>query len=147
MEHAKNMHTTIVDISLDSAESVERHKLAMQEVLVIAGLYSLVCQLLLHGALAASKLCHDHYATPTTWSICCINLDTGDVRLVNTILNSTVCEGRLELNFNERFINGWFAVCDSSFGLEEVQVVCQQLGCNNRNGYRTHILMYVNTVY
>ena len=65
---------------------------------------------------------------------------------MNAIHNNTVCEGRLELNFNEQFINGWFAVCDSSFGLEEIQVVCRQLGCNNRNGFRTHILMYVNTV-
>ena len=73
------------------------------------------------------------------------NLDTGDVRLVN-VPNSTLCEGRLELNFNEQFINGWFAVCDNSFGAEEVQVVCRQLGCPYTSGYRTHILTYVDTV-
>ena len=68
------------------------------------------------------------------------------MRLVNDILNSTVCEGRLELKFNEQFVNGWFAVCDGSFGPEEIQVVCHQLGCN-KNGHRTHISMYVGTVH
>ena len=62
------------------------------------------------------------------------------------ILNSTVCEGRLELKFKEPFINGWFALCDGSFGPEEIQVACRQLGCDIGNGYRTHILMYVDTV-
>jgi hypothetical protein len=63
----------------------------------------------------------------------------GDARLINKY-NSSVCEGLLELSFKQPFINGWFAVCDGSFGPEEMQVVCRQLGCNYRNGYRTHVL-------
>ena len=62
----------------------------------------------------------------------------GDARLINKY-NSSRCEGLLELNFKQPFINGWFAVCDSSFGQEEMQVVCRQLGCNYKTGYRTHI--------
>ena len=65
--------------------------------------------------------------------------EDGDVRLVNKYHNSSRCEGRLELNFMQPFMSGWFAVCDNSFGAEEVQVVCRQLGCPNGNGYRTHI--------
>ena len=137
--------TTKADISSDSAESTEHHKLDMREVLMIAGIWSLACQLLLQGALAASKLCYINYcSTPITWLSINCNVDTGDVRLVNNILNSTECEGLLEVKFKKRFINGWFAVCDSSFGQEEIQVVCRQLGCNNGNGYRTHILRYVD---
>ena len=76
----------------------------------------------------------------------CYTLGTGDVRLVN-VPNSTMCEGRLDLYFNEPFIQGWFAVCDNNFDEGEMQVVCQQLGCPYNNGYRTNILKYVIIQY
>ena len=54
--------------------------------------------------------------------------------------NGTMCEGRLHLYIKEKFVRGWFAVCDKDFDTEEIQVVCRQLGCKYRHGYRTHIL-------
>ena len=45
----------------------------------------------------------------------------GDVRLVN---GSSQTEGRVELCKN----NTWGTVCDHSWGFDEAEVVCRQLG-------------------
>ena len=47
--------------------------------------------------------------------------EDGDVRLVNgTVAN----EGRVEICFNRR----WGTICDDSWGFEEAEVTCRQLG-------------------
>ena len=111
----------------------------MQEVIVIV---VLAHQLPLQGSLATSEHALHSTATNYIWrlqSIICYDVGTGDVRLVN-VPNSTMCEGRLDLYSNEKFIQGWFAVCDNKFNAEEMRVVCRRLGCPYSNGYRTNVL-------
>lgn len=49
---------------------------------------------------------------------------TGDLRLVD---GEFINEGRVEVCLN----NHWGTICDESFGSEEVEVICNQLGFTN----------------
>ncbi len=67
-----------------------------------------------------------------------IIVEHNDIRLVNTP-EGELCEGRMEIYHSTEFVRGWFAVCDNSFGDEEVRVVCKQLGCPHSSSSRTSV--------
>ena len=52
-------------------------------------------------------------------------------------LNST-CQGRLEVFVSQRGF--WNTACDETFGDEEAQVVCRQLGCQAEGAMRRPVL-------
>ena len=70
---------------------------------------------------------HVLYAAECKYSDTDSFLVQGDVRL------SEGCEGSLEIYHRSRFVD----VCDESFGVNEVEVLCRQLGCNPMGARRT----------
>ena len=51
----------------------------------------------------------------------------------------TIREGRLEVCIN----SAWGTVCDNLFGMEEAEVVCQELGFSSRGKSYIIIIIYI----
>ena len=67
-----------------------------------------------YNILAMTSLLYQNYSVDLVCT-------TGDVRLVG---GSNPLEGRVEVCF----FNQWGTICDTMWGTEEAEVVCQQLG-------------------